>query len=245
MQSLDLTLPTIAENLALDEALLRACDAGGPEVLRFWSPSSPAVVLGYANSIHTEANETACAADGVPILRRSSGGGAVVQMAGCLDYALVLRMDRDPALAGITSTNRFVLDRLCDALRPLAGAELAVEGHTDLALGTRKVSGNAQRRCQRALLFHGVFLLDADLDCLERWLPQPSRQPAWRNQRKHRDFVVNLGLEPAAVKAALAGAWCAQSPLPVWPEADTRRLVRDRYALEHWNRRSSSGQPVT
>ena len=36
MYFLDLTLPTLAENLALDEALLLDAEAGGPEVLRLW-----------------------------------------------------------------------------------------------------------------------------------------------------------------------------------------------------------------
>jgi lipoate-protein ligase A len=234
---LDLTLPTPAENLALDEALLDGCEAGGPEVLRFWSPASPAVILGYANRASREANERTCAADGVPILRRASGGGAVVQAPGCLDYALVLRMDRHPALGGIGTTSRFVLERLCHGLEPLIGAELEVAGATDLACGARKVAGNAQRRRGRALLFHGVFLLAADLGLIERWLPLPSRQPEWRQGRNHRDFVANLELPAAAVKAALQQEWQAQMPLPEWPAAATEHLTRTRYATRGWNQK--------
>ena len=46
MQLLDLTLPTLADNLALDEALLLQAEAGGPEALRFWEWPSYAVVIG-------------------------------------------------------------------------------------------------------------------------------------------------------------------------------------------------------
>src|ERR1041384_3554800 len=93
MKLLDLTLPTPAENLACDEALLDACEGGAAdEVLRFWESSTPFVVVGYGNKVAREVNVAACEARGIPILRRCSGGGTVVQGPGCLSYALVLRI---------------------------------------------------------------------------------------------------------------------------------------------------------
>src|SRR5271165_3148381 len=99
MHTLDLTLPTPAENLALDEALLlRAEDGAGGEVLRLWEWPRPAVVLGAGCRLAEDVDEAACVADGVPILRRSSGGGTVLLGQGCLLFTLVLRHDRDAAL---------------------------------------------------------------------------------------------------------------------------------------------------
>ena len=67
MTLLDLTLPTPAENLALDEALLDAAEDGvGGEVLRFWESPTPFVVVGYANKIASEVNVAACEATGGP-----------------------------------------------------------------------------------------------------------------------------------------------------------------------------------
>src|SRR5438552_10240881 len=99
MQFIDLTLPTIAENLALDEALLlEAEDHGGDELLRFWEWPNPAVVLGAGCRLAEDVDEAACRRDGVPIMRRSSGGGTVLLGTGCLCFSLVLAFDRDPAL---------------------------------------------------------------------------------------------------------------------------------------------------
>ena len=86
---LDLTLSTPAENLAADEALLdeREATAGEP-VLRLWESPEHFVVVGYSNRVGTEVNEPACRARGIPILRRCSGGGTVLQGPGCLNYAL-------------------------------------------------------------------------------------------------------------------------------------------------------------
>ena len=86
MRHLDLTIPSPAENLACDEALLDWCESGdGVECLRFWESPEPFVVVGYANKVETEVNVAACEARKIPILRRCSGGGTVVQGPGCLN----------------------------------------------------------------------------------------------------------------------------------------------------------------
>jgi hypothetical protein len=59
---LDLTLPSPAENLACDEALLDWCEEnGGEEILRFWESPETFVVVGYANKVATEVNVSGCA----------------------------------------------------------------------------------------------------------------------------------------------------------------------------------------
>lgn len=237
MHELDLTLATPAENLACDEALLDACHQGGPEVLRFWEPAGRFVVLGYANRLATEVDAAACQDFAVPIFRRITGGGTVVQMPGCLNYSLVLRLDGDAWRQTIPATNRFVLERIAAALRPLVGRGVRLQGDTDLALGLHKFAGNAQRRLRDALLFHGCLLLDADLDWIGRLLPFPSRQPAYRAGRAHRDFVANLGLPAAAVKEAIRAVWNATAPLPAWPRAAVQTLAQTKYANPDWTRR--------
>src|SRR5436305_8878106 len=117
MHHLDLTLPSPAANLALDEALLLDAEAGaGGEVLRVWEWPAPVVVLGSGCRLAEDVDETACAADGVPVLRRSSGGGTVLWGRGCLLYSLVLPYEHDPALAEIQSSYRFILGRVRAAL---------------------------------------------------------------------------------------------------------------------------------
>src|SRR6267142_1472838 len=93
MKYIDLTLPTAAENLACDEALLDLCEEGYEhEILRFWEPREHFVVLGYANKIASEVNVPACKTNHVSIFRRCTGGGAVLQGPGCLNYSLVLKL---------------------------------------------------------------------------------------------------------------------------------------------------------
>src|SRR5262245_61090479 len=120
MHWLDHTLPTLAENLALDEALLLEAEFGrGGEVLRVWEWPTYAVVLGAGGKIADDVDTVACATDGVPLGRRSSGGGTVLLGPGCLLYSLVLRYGLAPELGAIGSAHRWVLGRVADALAPL------------------------------------------------------------------------------------------------------------------------------
>lgn len=237
MQLLDLTLPTPAENLALDEALLEAAEAEqGGEVLRFWESPAPFVVLGYSNRAAAEVDMPACESAGVPVLRRASGGGTVVQGPGCLNYALVLSCER-AGLHSIPGANRAIMETNRAALQSLLAGKVAVQGHTDLTHDGRKFSGNAQRRKRAFLLFHGTLLLNFDLPLISRLLRLPIQQPTYRQGREHAEFIGNTGLAAATVKAALASAWRASETTAEVPRAGLARLVAEKYAREEWNRR--------
>ena len=237
MKWIDLNLPTPAENLACDEALLDACDAGGDEVLRFWEARDHFVVVGYANKLHCEVNLDNARSLGVPVLRRCSGGGTVVQGPGCLNYSLVLKIPEAGPLTSIASTNRHIMERLCDALRllPGDGGTAAVRGFTDLVVGERKFSGNAQRRRRHALLFHGTFLLDFDLPVIEQLLRFPSHQPDYRHDRSHLDFLMNLRVPAETIKSVLREQWQASDAGFVTPHSAIFELVKAKYATNAWN----------
>jgi lipoate-protein ligase A len=237
MRFLDLTLPTLAENLALDEALLlEAEDGQGGEVLRLWEWPRPAVVLGAGCWLATDVDEAACRAGGVRVLRRTSGGGTVLLGHGCLSYSLVLPLDRSPALADITASYRYILGTVRDALDGLLpGIELA--GTSDLAAAGRKFSGNAQQRKRHHLLHHGTLLYDFDLGLVGCYLRLPARRPEYRGERGHAEFLRNFPVTADVLRHRLRAAWNAAADLPSWPEERVRELVRDKYATEDWLRR--------
>ena len=171
MKHCDLTLPSAEENLACDEVLLDLCDEGDAgEVIRFWEPAQYFVVVGYGNKLATEVNLPFCQLNTIPVLRRCSGGGTVLQGPGCLNYSLILRLEAAGPLQSISTTNTFILKRHQSALAALLQAPVEAQGHTDLAIGGLKFSGNAQRRTRHSVLFHGSFLLDLDIDLVEKAL---------------------------------------------------------------------------
>lgn len=249
MKSLELTFPTPAENLACDEALLDHFEEhGGRGVLRFWEAAKYFVVVGYGNHVQKEVDVAACESGKIPILRRCSGGGTVLQGPGCLNYSLVLKADEQGPLRSITSANRFIMERNRAAIEAEVGGQRAdagveIRGCTDLALVTHqsslvtalKFSGNAQRRKKHFLLFHGTFLLNFDLPLVSRFLRMPSKEPDYREGRAHENFLTNLRLATDVVKRSLREAWGAQEPLANVPRDAIGLLTRDKYVTDGWN----------
>lgn len=158
-----------------------------------------------------------------------------MQGPGCLNYALVLRTDGDSSLLHVPETNRFVLWRLKQALEPIVGRGIEIQGTSDLALRNKKFSGNAQYRKRHYLLFHGTFLLHFDTSLIQKLLPVPVKQPAYRQHRPHDDFLTNLNLPPERVKEALRRSWGAGEEFEGIPFEAIERLARERYSRDEWN----------
>jgi lipoate---protein ligase len=233
---LDLTFPDPARNLACDEALLDLCEKRGEEgVLRVWEPAGYFVVVGYSNKLLSEVNVSACDAKGIPILRRFSGGGAVLQGPGCLNYSLVVRNEYSGIPADLTDSYRYVLNRHLSLCANHGAAAVQIQGVSDLALDGRKFSGNAQHRKRRCSLFHGTFLLHFDIALIEACLFMPSRQPAYRQQRSHETFLCNLSIAARDVCAALRQVWGAKEALHEVPLDRIEALVGERYSRRQWN----------
>lgn len=235
LRLLDLTLPLPVENLALDEALLEELDEqGGNPVLRFWESDRHFIVLGRASRVTDDVDLAACHEDGLPLLRRASGGGTVLQGPGCLSYALVLPLDWHPDLGNIRTTNQFILERIATTLRQWEPAT-AFRGISDLAIDNRKISGNAQRRTGKSLLFHGTILHGMGADLVARYLKHPARQPDYRSDRPHQAFLGTINAPPHAIKQVIAAAWNAEpmdTGLPIARMAQSIATILSRSSEE-------------
>jgi len=174
----------------LDEDLLAAVQAGGPPAARVWEPQEVAVVLGRSNDPAREADLAACQRDGVPVLRRRGGGGAVLLGPGCLVLTLVRRVDEPLAVGRHLGE---AVERVRGALGRAAGIEVEVRGTGDLCLGDRKILGSSAFSGRGAFLYQASLLVSLDLGLVERYLRHPSREPAYRRGRPHRAFLTTLG----------------------------------------------------
>jgi lipoate-protein ligase A len=194
------------------------------------------VVVGRSSRIDAEVHRDECSRLGIPILRRSSGGAAIVTGPGCLMYALVLSYRLRPELRLIDHAHRFVLGRVASALRPLV-PEVTCRGISDLAVGDWKFSGNSVRCKRDHFLYHGTLLYDFPLELIDQCLATPPRQPDYRVGRPHQGFVTNLPLPPATIRAVLIASWDANQPCTEWPRDVTRRLAMEKYNRPEWNER--------
>lgn len=242
MRLLELTLPTAEENLALDEALLDEAEqiaAQGTgesvECLRLWEPARPLVVVGRSSSVAAEVRTDFCHRRGIPILRRSSGGAAIVAGPGCLMYSVLLNLEQRPAVRAIDSAHAFVLETLAAALRQ-HGIAAQRRGISDLALDGRKFSGNSLRVRRSHLLYHGTLLYDFPLSLICSCLAMPPRQPNYRAGRDHESFVANLRVSGDRLRAIVRAAWTIGEAATDWPRLKVAELAKGKYSRPEWNR---------
>lgn len=239
------TCNTPAEDLALDEALLDFAENRGEqdqplEVLRLWEPERRAVVIGNSSSHVSEVDAEECRRRDIDVVRRTSGGAAVVVGPGCLMYSVVLSYAVRPELRAIDLAHRSVLETVLRAVRRFV-PDAERRGTSDLAVAERKFSGNSLRCRRNAMLYHGTLLYDFDLDALAAVLAYAPRQPEYRAARNHRDFVANLPVKRDALSTALADEFGAREPLAsaelTTLLATARILAAKKYDDRAWTER--------
>ena len=236
MRILDHSCNSPGENLALEEVLLDEVEQGHqPDTLRFWESPSPFVVLGTGQVLAQEVHEDHCMADGVPILRRCTAGGCVLQGPGSLNYALFLRYENTPEVTTLHGSYRHIIGAVCAALESL-GISATHEGISDIAIAGRKISGNAQRRRRRALLHHGTLLYSADMKAMRRYLREPEERPEYRAKRRHDEFLTVLDAAPGALRGALTSTLAPKG----FQDTCTKEELHaaQQLALEKYDRRT-------
>ena len=182
-------------NISIDEELLKLVNNGqySSGILRLWESPDYFVVLGLSKKISDDVHEENCIKDNIPILKRCSGGGTVLQGPGCFNYGYILPIDNVPELASLTKTTTYILNKVKTILSNKIN-NIELKGISDLAIDGVKFSGNAQRRLKHAILFHGTILYDFNLDLISKYLKEPPVQPDYREKRSHHEFIRNISL---------------------------------------------------
>jgi lipoate-protein ligase A len=181
--------------MAVDEALLGACARpGGRPTVRFYAWSTPTVSLGYGQRIDEAVDRAFCRRAGIPLVRRATGGGAILHgtPADEVTYSVTARADAFAGADDVLLTYQAVGRGLARGLarlglrvdvvpRERAARGLPAPGFCfertaayELAIDGRKLCGSAQRRRAGALLQHGAVLLDADPARLSAVFPDAS-----------------------------------------------------------------------
>ncbi len=146
-------------NLAVEEILLDSVERTGP-LLFIWQ-SREAVVIGKNQNPWRECRLDHVERDGVLLARRLSGGGAVYQDSGNLNYAVMIsRVHYDASR---------IYHVVLEALKQ-TGVEAGRMGKNSLGVKGRKISGNAFCFRRNAALHHGTLLYDTDLNRLISYL---------------------------------------------------------------------------
>lgn len=173
----------------IDDALLENCFKD-IEIL-VWKPKENVVVLGNGNQGEKECHFEACEKDGVPVLRRYGGGGAVVLHPGCLVVSLGIWV-KDHFLNDFyfKQINQSLLDSFTSYSSKLSS--MYQDGVSDLCYEGKKIVGTSLFRSRNYLLYQASILGDTKIDLIEKYLKHPSKEPSYRKGKSHKDFVIGL-----------------------------------------------------
>ena len=168
-------------NMGLDEALLESAagclpgsGSAGEPVLRFYGWNPPAVSIGYFQNLDEEVDVRAAERYGFGLIRRISGGGAVIHRSE-LTYSIIVGLDHPLAGEDLNESYQILCAGLIRGLGIL-GIQSVFSGTNDILTGGKKVSGNAQTRRMNCLLQHGTVLLDSDADIMFEVLKAPKEK---------------------------------------------------------------------
>lgn len=157
-----------AQNMAIDEALIES--VGEVPILRIYGWRPAAVSIGYFQSMNEEVDFTKCREIGVDIVRRLTGGGAVLHEYE-LTYSFISR--RYPQ--NIVESYKWICDAIVISIKRL-GFDASFVPLNDIVIAGKKVSGNAQTRRKGVLLQHGTILLGVDVNKMFSVLKVPSEK---------------------------------------------------------------------
>lgn len=140
--------------MAVDEFLLGRVD---DPILRIYGWSRPCVSIGYFQSID-EVDYEKCEKQGVDVVRRITGGGAVFHDKE-LTYSFVTKKFPNNIMKSYQQICQLIISGLLNL-----GFEAKFSPLNDITIDGKKVCGNAQTRKNNTLLQHGTVLLDVDVE---------------------------------------------------------------------------------
>jgi len=244
-------------NMAVDESLLTSRLLGGPPTIRFYSWDPATISLGYGQRLDGGIDLAAAAAAGVGLVRRSTGGSAILHGGPDteLTYSVAATSEDLADASDLHGAYRWIGAALARGLQSLgapvdmvstrpsdAGSMPAFcflrTGSYELEVGGRKIVGSAQRRRRGGFLQHGSVMLAADEARLRRVFPAEEDPLAGMTT-----LEAVLGHRPSFEETAdaLAEGFRAMHHVELRPggldaeEAElVESLIRDKYATPAW-----------
>lgn len=253
-----------ATNMARDEAMSLGVGAGAQlPTLRFYGWSPPAISLGQSQRL-AAVNVAQCRADGVDIVRRATGGLAILHTDE-LTYSIAMPKNHPLAEGDVMTSYRRIANAIMAALRGLGVANVAASAvaKEDKAKGpvcfeapsdyevvgevngvSKKLVGSAQQRRVDAVLQHGSLPLMGDIGRICQYLVGA---PPPEDVHDHAATLAEAVGKPVSWRPA-AELWAAAFAenlglcfeLGQWSEAElhqTQALRASRYANDEWTRR--------
>ncbi|MGX1265022.1 lipoate-protein ligase A [Rossellomorea marisflavi] len=143
-------------NLAIEEYALKNLDIDESYLLFYIN--EPSIIIGKNQNTIEEINTDYVEKQGLHVVRRLSGGGAVYHDLGNLNFSFITKDDGD----SFHNFKKFT-EPVIEALNKL-GVQAELSGRNDILAEGRKISGNAQFSTRGRMFSHGTLLFDSEME---------------------------------------------------------------------------------
>jgi len=227
-------------NLALEEYCLRSLPDDDSYLLFYIN--EPSIIIGKNQNTIEEINSEYVRSNGIHVVRRLSGGGAVYHDLGNLNFSFITKDD------GQSFHNfRKFTEPVVEALKRL-GVDAELTGRNDIQVGERKISGNAQFMTKGRMFSHGTLMFNSEIDHVVAALNVNPDKFQSKSTKSIRSRVANISeflREPMTIETfrrELLRSIFGLEPeaVPVVRLTDTdwervRALMAERYDNWDWN----------
>ncbi|MCA9997845.1 MAG: lipoate--protein ligase [Anaerolineales bacterium] len=224
-------------NLALEEFLLRHVQVEEP-ILLFYI-NEPSVIMGRNQNSAEEIDPDFIKDNGIHVVRRLSGGGAVYHDLGNLNFSFITNAQED-----LHNFAKFT-DPVVRVLREL-GVQAELRGKSDIFADGKKISGNAQYASGGRMFSHGTLLFDTSIETMLRALNPRQGQIESRAVQSVRSFVTNIrelllvDNNIYQLRQALLNGIFGAEPIPTYDLSEAEwaqvgQIAAERYETWAWN----------
>lgn len=227
-------------NLAIEEYVLRTMDIEEDSFLLFYI-NEPSIIIGKNQNTIEEIDTDFVERNGIKVVRRLSGGGAVYHDLGNLNYSFITKDDGE----SFRNFKRFT-EPVVEALSKI-GVKAELIGRNDLLVEGRKISGNAQFATQGRMFSHGTLMFDTEIDTVVSALKVRKDKIESKGIKSIRSRVANISeflKEPMTIeefrleilKSIFGGEENIKyKELTEEDWENIHELSRERYANWDWN----------
>lgn len=178
----NITDPTL--NLAMEEYVLKNMPKDDSYFLFYIN--RPSIIIGKNQNTIEEVNQSYIDEQGIDVVRRISGGGAVYHDTGNLNFSFVTDDDGN----SFHNFQKFT-EPIVETLKSL-GVDAKLSGRNDIQVGEAKISGNAMVKVKDRMFSHGTLMLNSELDEVQNALKVNPAKIKSKGIKSVRSRVANI-----------------------------------------------------
>lgn len=179
----ELTDPRI--NLAIETFLLQEMQVDEP-ILLFYI-NEPSIIIGRNQNTIEEINKEYVDEQGIHVVRRFSGGGAVYHDLGNLNFSFIMK-DDGQSFRDFEKLTKPIIE----ALHELGVSGAKLKGRNDLVINDQKFSGNAMYATNGRMFAHGTIMFDSDINEVVKALKVKKEKIESKGIKSIRSRVTNI-----------------------------------------------------